>query len=225
MLRIAHRGASGYAPENTLASFQKALDLSVDMIELDVYHVKDGALVVMHDRKVDRTTNGTGYVESKTLEELKQLVLEGKEKVPILTEVLDLVNKRVQVNIELKGERTASPVAQLIDQYVHEKGWSYDHFLVSSFNHTELALFKKLLPVVRIGALTSTIPLDYAKFAEDLGAYSAHLYIEFINKAFVEDAKKRGLKVFVYTANDKDDISALKSLGVDGLFGNYPDRI
>lgn len=225
MQRIAHRGASGYAPENTLAAFKKAIDLGVDMVEMDVYVVKDGSLVIMHDRKVDRTTNGFGYIEEKTLEEIKKLTLEDNQKVPLLSEAIDLIDKKAIVNIELKGEGTAEPVSKLIKKYVQKSDWTYEHFFVSSFNHPELAFFKQLLPSVMIGALTTTIPVDYAKYAQDLGAYSAHFYIEFINKAFVDDAKERGLQVYVYTANDVDDISAMKALGVDGIFSNYPDLI
>src|SRR5690242_11883524 len=92
---IGHRGASGYEPENTLASFKEALALGVDMIELDVYVIKTGELVVMHDSTVNRTTNGTGRVEALSLKELRQLDAGAGEKVPLLSEVLDLVNKAV----------------------------------------------------------------------------------------------------------------------------------
>jgi len=225
MLRIGHRGAMGYAPENTLKSFQKALDLGVDMIELDVHICKFGELVVIHDDKVDRTTNGQGYVGDKNFAEIKSLDAGQGEKIPKLEEVFDLVDKRVSINIELKGQNTAKPVARLIDQYINDCNWTSDQFFVSSFNHYELKKFKNLRPEIRIGILMSSIPIDYCNYAEKIEAYSLNLNLEFINQTFVDNAHTRGLKVFVYTVNDKDDINRMKKIGVDGLFSNYPDRI
>lgn len=225
MLKIGHRGAMGYEPENTLRSFKKGLELGVDMVELDVYALKTGELVVIHDDKVDRTTDGHGYVMDKTFEEIKSLDAGDGEKIPTLQEVLELVDKKVQVNIELKGEGTAQPVAKVIDQYIKDKGWSGDHFIVSSFDHYELKEFNSLKPEIRIGALITGIPIGYCDYAEKVNAYSVNLNLEFINQKFVDDAHGRGLKVFVYTVNDKDDINRMKDLGVDGLFSNFPDRI
>ena len=225
MLKIGHRGACGYEPENTLLSFKKALELGVDMIELDVYRLQDGHVIVIHDDKVDRTTNGTGYVWNKRYDEIKKLDAGEGEQVPSLEEVLNLINRKAKVNIELKGEGTAEAVAEIIKAYIKDKGWEMNDFLVSSFNHPELIKLKKRLPQIRIGALITGIPVDYAKFAEDMNAYSVNLCIEFINKEFVEDAHKRGLKVFVWTANELDDIARMQELGVDGLFTNFPDRL
>lgn len=225
MLKIGHRGARGHEPENTLRSFKKALDLGVDMLELDVYVLKTGELVVIHDDRVDRTTNGQGYVVDKSLQELRSLDAGKGEKIPTLEEILSLVNKRVPINIELKGEGTAEPVAKLVDVYIKEKGWTNKHFLVSSFNHYELKKFKDLKPQINIGALICGIPIGYSEFAENLKAYSINLSLEFINQTLVDDAHQRGLKVFVYTVNEKDDINKMKALGVDGLFSDYPDRI
>ena len=225
MLKIGHRGAMGYAPENTLKSFKKGLALGVDMLELDVYALKTGELVVIHDDKVDRTTNGQGYVMDKTFDEIRSLDAGEGEKIPTLQEVLDLVDKKVQVNIELKGENTAGSVAKVIDEYINEKSWTNEHFLVSSFNHYELKEFNSLKNDIRIGALITGIPIGYCDYAEKVNASSVNLCIEFINQKFVDDAHKRGLKVFVWTVNDKDDINRMRDLGVDGLFSNYPDRI
>jgi len=225
MLRIGHRGACGYAPENTLASFKKALELSVDYIELDVLLSRDGFLVVIHDDKVDRTTNGTGLVIKKALEELKQLDAGNGEKIPTLQEVLDLIDKKAKVNIELKGKETAEPVAQLIETYVRTKGWTYDDFIISSFDNQGLHVFKALKPQVKIGALIADTPLDYVKFKKDLKAYSINISMEFINKRFVDNAHIHGLKVLVFTVNDINDIERIKKLNVDGIFSDFPDRI
>ena len=224
-MKIGHRGAMGYAPENTLKSFQKALELNIDAIELDVYVCKSGELVVIHDDKVDRTTNGKGYVVEKTLDELRILNAGEGEKIPLLSEVLDLVNKKVQINIELKGIGTAKPVYELIEDYVKNKSWTYEHFIISSFNHYELKTFKELNSNIKIGALIAGIPIGFAEFAEKLNAHSVNLCIEFINQEFVDDAHKRGLKVYVWTVNDFDDINRIKSFNVDGILSNFPDRL
>ena len=225
ILKVGHRGTMGYCPENTLMSFQKALDLKMDMTELDVYICKSGELVVIHDDKVDRTTDGHGYIWNKTFTELRKLDAGQGEKIPLLSEVLDLVEHRVKVNIELKGFGTALAVSKLIEDYVQNKGWKYDDFLVSSFIHHELQHFHSLIPQIWIGALIGSIPIGYAKFAEELGAQSIHMFLEFINQKFIDDAHQRGLKVFVWTVNDLDDIERMKNMGVDGFFSNFPDRL
>lgn len=225
MLKIGHRGAMGYEPENTLRSFQKALDLGVDMVELDVYVLKAGELVVIHDDKVNRTTNGKGYVIDKSYEEIRFLDAGKGEKIPTLEEVFELVSKKVPINIELKGKNTAESVADLIKEYIEKRGWTVEHFLVSSFDHYELKRFKELMPKIRVGALITGIPIGYSDYAKSLDAYSVNLNLEFIDQKFVDDAHNKGFKVFVYTVNDEDDINRMRALGVDGLFSNYPDRI
>jgi len=224
MVLIGHRGAMGYAPENTLKSFKKALELNVDMVELDVYRCKTGELVVIHDDRLERTTNGIGYVEDKTFIELRKLDAGEGEKIPLLTEVLDFIDKRVPINIELKGINTAEGVAEVIREHII-RGWSYDDFLVSSFNHHELSHIKQILPEIQIGALLIGLPITYAQFAQDLHAYSLNISIEFINQDFVNDAHTRGLKVYVFTVNHPEDMNRLRVLGVDGVFSNVPDKL
>ncbi|MCX6799927.1 MAG: glycerophosphodiester phosphodiesterase family protein [Candidatus Falkowbacteria bacterium] len=223
--KIGHRGAMGYAPENTLASFQKALDLKVDMIEFDVHVCKSGELVVIHDDKVDRTTNGEGYVKNLTLKELQSLDAGSWEIIPTLENALDLINRKVKINIELIGEKIAEPVFKLIEEYVKNKNWQYDDFWISSFNHYQLEEFSALNPQIKIGALIEAIPIGYAEFTEGMNASSVNLSLAFIDQAFVDDAHRRGLKVFVWTVNELDDILRMKNLGVDGMFSNFPDRL
>ena len=225
ILKIGHRGAMGYEPENTLSSFKKALELNVDMVELDVHVCKTGELVVIHDDKVDRTTNGRGYVIEKKFNELRTLDVGNGEKIPTLEEVLDLINKKIKVNIELKGEGTAKPAFEVIERYVRDRNWKYDDFLISSFNHYELKKFNELNPRTKIGLLIADMSISYAEFAGKVNAYSVNICIEFINQALVDDIHKRGLKVFVWTVDDLEDIARMKLLGVDGIISNFPDRI
>ena len=225
ILTIGHRGAMGHEPENTIRSFKKAIELNVDAIELDVYVCKTGELVVIHDDKIDRTTNGIGYTAEKTFAELRQLDAGKGELIPTFEEVLDFVDKRVIVNIELKGRNTAFTTHQVIDKYIQNYGWSALDFMVSSFDHRALNEFKQLSPQIPIGVLIEGIPLSYSDCAVELNAQSINLSLDFINQDFVNHAHNNGLKVYVYTVNDDDDITKMKSLNIDGIFCNFPERL
>ncbi len=225
LTKIGHRGVRGYASENTLASFKKSLEFDIDMVELDVLVCATGELLLMHDYRIDRTTDGVGYLQEKTFQELRALDAGNGEKIPTLQEVFDLLDRKVKVNIEMKGERAARPVANAIKTYIKQCGWREDDFLVSSFNHYELREFSALCPNIKVGAIIAGIPIGYAECAQKVNAYSIHLSKEFINKALVDNAHQRGIKVFVYTVNEPQDIEKVKVLGVDGIFSDYPDRL
>jgi glycerophosphoryl diester phosphodiesterase len=179
----------------------------------------------MHDDTLDRTTNGFGNVWEKSLNELKALDAGNGQKVPTLIEVCDLVDKRVKINIELKGEDTALLTSELIHEYVTAKGWSFDDFYVSSFNHAELALFKQVCPEVKIGGLYEGSDAPLAAFKRDYNGFTAiGISKNSLTQEYVDEAHHRNLKIYVYTVNDADEISAMKKMGVDGIFCNYPDR-
>jgi len=223
LLCIGHRGAMGHAPENTLASIRKALELSVHCVEIDVYCV-DGQLVVFHDSRLERTTNGTGYLLEQNFTDLRSLDAGNGERIPTLKEVFETVHLQAGVNIELKGPDTARPVVEFISK-MRDIGWSDDLILISSFDHRELAQIRKLDPRIKVGAMIVGLPVDDAAFAESLGAYSVHLSLEFIDRRFVDDAHSRGLRVFVFTVNHPEDIIKMGEIGVDGIFTNYPERV
>lgn len=225
MLRIGHRGAGGYNPENILESFKKAIELGIDIIELDVQRCKTGEIVVMHDFKVDRTTNGKGYVAGKTLTELEELDAGHSQKIPTLAEVLSFVAGRIGVEIELKSEGIATDVAKIIKNCLDDGKWKPDFFVVASFNHYELLDFKKLMPDIAIAPFLVGIPIGYAEFGEKMGAKVVNIYYEAINKNFVEDTHKRGMQIIAWTVNDEESIARLRALGVDGIISDYPDKI
>lgn len=222
----------GYKPENTLSSFQKAIELGVDMVELDVHLCKSGELVVIHDEKVDRTTNGRGFVADMTLAELKKLNVGNGQTISILEEVFDFVNKRVGVNIELKGKGTAKAVADTVRHYV-SRGWGENMFIISSFDQKELREFRQYNPNARIGILVrSKIIILWKKevrylldFAKLIGAYSVHVPLRKFSVGFLRQARELGFKVFVWTVDLPDDIEKLKEARVDGIFSNFPDRL
>lgn len=221
---FGHRGAMGYEPENTLRSFARAIELGVDAIELDVYNIGE-QLIVFHDETLERTTNGSGRIFDHSLKDLRKLDAGQGEKIPLLSEVLDLVNRKVVVNIEIKGANCSKLVADTILSYCQNHGWKTEDFLVSSFDHPQLKAISNLIPTLRIGALIYGIPLDYAQCASSLKAYSLHVSSEFINSKLVLDAKARGLKVFTYTVNGLSEFELVRDIGVDGVFTNFPDRL
>lgn len=185
----------------------------------------ENELVVIHDETLERTTNGTGYVIKQSLEYLRTLDAGKGQRIPLLREVFNLVYKRAGINVELKGRNTALPVTALIDEYVKNHDLTYDQVLVSSFDHNELKKIKALQPKIKIGALISSIPRHYARFAEMMDAYSVHIKKRSVNKRFIDDAHKRGLKVFVFTINSTEDIARMQFLGADGIFTDYPELL
>jgi len=225
MLKIGHRGAMGYAPENTLASFDKALELGVDGIELDVHLCKSGELVVIHDARVNRTTNGKGLVIDKTLEEIKILDAGNGQHIPTLSEVLDFVDRRAVIDIELKAEGIGKSVAEILRRYIQEYGWKNDLFMISSFDYHELKRCHDSIPEVPFGPIIAAKPLDYALFAQSMKADTIMPFYEFLNGEFVQDAHQRGLKVMTWTVNRPEDIKKMLNIGVDGIISNYPDRL
>jgi len=218
---IAHRGASGYEPENTLRSFKRAINMGAPMIELDVHRTKSGQMVVIHDPFINN--NPQLLVKDLTWTQLQQYDMGQGERIPLLSQVLDLVDKQIVINIELKVDGLAQSVAQLLTQYIQEKKWSPDHFIVSCFDHYQVLAFKNYAPSIKTGVIFDGNPIGLAQIATNAKAEYAIMYYEWITAAFVKDAHKRGVKVFVYTVNDKPLARTVSALGVDGIFSNYPD--
>ena len=223
MLCIGHRGAMGHEPENTLLSVRAAIAFGVDAIEIDVYNLENN-LIVIHDRDLSGTTNGKGYIEHSNLNYVRSLDAGKGERVPILKEVFDTVNRHALINIELKGSNTAEPVVNLIRAYV-ARGWSYADFVVSSFNHYELNIVKQTCPKITIGMLIYGLPWDYLSSAKELQADIVIPSLDYVDANLVNTAQQQGLQVWVYTVNQPDDIELMRGLGVDGIFTNYPERV
>ncbi|ATL98947.1 glycerophosphodiester phosphodiesterase [Aeromonas bestiarum] len=220
---IAHRGASGLAPENTLKAIRLALTLGAQAIEIDVQRA-DGELWVFHDRRLERCTNGGGVLTAQSRAYLAGLDAGEGEPIPTLWQVMEAIAGKAELHIELKGAQTADEVARLTRRAEAELGFTPAHWVVSSFHHPELARFAALRPEIRLGALTATIPLTLAAFAAELGAWSLNCDLDFVDTALVMDAHRRGLKVLVYTVDQPADLAALAAMGVDGIFTNRPDR-
>ncbi|OXG09463.1 glycerophosphoryl diester phosphodiesterase [Flavobacterium araucananum] len=225
MLKIAHRGARGYEPENTLKSFQKALDLKADGIELDVHLSSDGHIIVIHDETIDRTTNGKGFVNTFSLAELKTFLIDDQYEIPTLKQVFDLVNKKCLINIELKGLGTADKVAALIEEYITEKNWNYGHFIVSSFNWDLLKETSNLNSNIAIGVLTEEDVNKALAFAELIQAHAINPDYQLLNLENVQEIQDKGFMVLPWTVNTAEDIQKIKSFNVDGIISDFPDKI
>lgn len=238
---IAHRGASGHAPENTLASFQKAIEIGVDMIELDVHLSADDSIIVMHDYKLSRTTNGTGEIADHSYQELKKLDAGSKfssafkgEKIPTLNEVLELVKGRCKVLIELKWPSSGN-YAGLVKKVVetirnqHAESWT----ILQSFETSYLQEAEQIAPDIERQELlfgqATLLPiyfnrsLHFGKFIPEKGILSINLFYIYLNKKLIQKYHKNGQSVYAFTVNNTKDMTKAISMGADGLITNFPD--
>ncbi len=217
MLKIGHRGARALEPENTLRSFRKAVELGVDAVELDVRLTKDGEVVVIHDERVERTTDGSGLVSNFTLEEIRGFNAEKGEKIPTLGEALDFLKGKVKVLIELKEVSFEEKVLDLIK----ERGMVNDVIIVS-FLEKALRRVRELDGDVATG-LIYVRHKKPREAALELGAeYLLPLY-RFTHSADVKKAHESGLKVIVWTINTQEEATTYKQKGVDGIATDKPN--
>ncbi len=216
---IAHRGASSYKPENTMLSFQKAIELGAKIIEFDVRKSLDGHLVVMHDSKVNRTTNGDGKVNNINLAELNNLDAGNGEKIPTVEDVLILFKGKGKFVIELKEENTEKQILDMIYKY----DLANDVILVS-FKKRVLKRLRALDGNITTGLITLT-GIGCVRTAVELGcrAVATHVYLATKNK--VQNAHENGLLFFCWTTDDKRKCLELKRKGVDGVITNKPDLL
>jgi glycerophosphoryl diester phosphodiesterase len=215
MLKIGHRGAKGHAQENTLASFQKAIELGVDMIELDVYHSSDNIPMVIHDKSIDRTTTAKGLVAAHTAEMLQHL------GVPTLNEVFNLVQTKCDINIEIKNFETVDSVLHLLNTSSFPK----NKLLISSFDWNALQEVRFHDNTLSIGVLTETDLKLAIAFAKFIKAYTIHPQYHLLTKENTQQIQSQNFKVFPWTVNEPEDITFVKSLQVDGIITDFPDRL
>ncbi len=235
----AHRGNSGFYPENTMYAFKKSLDLDIYGIELDVHKTKDGVIVVHHDETVDRMFDGQGTIKKMTFDQIKDLTLKDEEfklnpecKISTLEDVLIMLEPtKFNLNIELKNDKVSyknleEDVIALIKKYNLEK-----RVLISSFNHKSLKKCKKINSKIQTGYLLSSDKFKkrnlkkILKTAKDCDCSYIHPSYDIVDKEFVESAHKKGFLVQVYTVNSVTIMRKLIKLKIDGVFTNYPKII
>lgn len=227
----AHRGASGHAPENTLEAFALAIQMGADGIELDVQFTKDRELVVLHDERIDRTSDGTGFVVDYTLTELKEMNFNNQHpeypnvKIPTLREVLELIKPtELVVNIELKtGINFYDGIEQATVSLVEEMGMQ-DRVIYSSFNHQSVMRVKKISPTAKTGFLYSNGIYNVVDYAKQHGVDALHpSVVNMQYEGLVEESKEKQIKLHVWTVNHEDEMRTLIDAGVDAIITNYPD--
>ncbi len=218
ILNIGHRGAMAYAPENTMTSFQLAVDQGADMFELDVKVTSDGVVIVMHDNKVNRMTNGRGRISQMSAKDIYELRILGTEKVPTLEGVLDKFGGTIGINIELKARGTGSLCVDL----VVKKGLTA-RVLFSSFDGMELARVREANSDARLAFLCEEKKIEIVSIAERLGCEVVAPKHRLCKPDLVKMAHSKGLKVYVWTVNNPKKMRKFIDMGVDGIITNKPD--
>ena len=217
MMKVGHRGARAYEPENTLRSFRKAIELGVDAVELDVRKTKDDEIVVIHDTDIKRTTNGSGLVSDLTLQQIKSFSTEKSEKIPTFAEALDFIDKKVKVFIELKETGFEEQVLSII-----KKKELADSVVIVSFLEDALKKVRELDPEIETGLIYARHK-NPLKTALELNAQWLLAFYKFTHTANVQKAHENGLKVLVWTVNTREEVAEMKNKGVDAIASDKPD--
>lgn len=229
---IAHRGGREWAPENTLAAFRKSLEFGAAGIELDIQRCSTGELVVIHDEDLARTTNGVGLVKDCSLGELRRLSAGAwfdksfaEERIPLLAEVLELVDGKMMINIELKNAPIDYPeieddLLNVIEDYAHPEG-----LIISSFDHKLLDRLHAKADHLKIAILGAAVFLDLAELATRIGATYFHPAFDCVRPDVMADARSAGLKVNVWTCNTQQDWRRAVKMEVDGIVTDDPEGL
>lgn len=231
---ISHRGASGYAPENTLAAFELAIKMGSKNFEFDVHMTKDGKLVVHHDYDLKRTAGRETTIAAVNYSELKKFNVGNKfgypfERVPLLSEVIDLLSPAAEwINFEIKNDENVYPgLEKEVVKFINARPGVYEKSLLSSFDHGTLKRLRELDKGVKLGYLghnlKTALLLPAIMRARKVGAVNFHMHLRLAYKLHVAMLHKAGMKVCVYTVNKREDALKMERIGVDGIFSNYPD--
>ena len=223
VLRIAHRGASDYAPENTLEAFRKAVKLKLDVVEFDVHHTKDGMLVIMHDHNVKRTTDGLGSLHKFSLKELRKFHEPNGESVPTLQEVINILKNKCICKIDIKDSNLIEKVLKIIKKNHIENSVIITSELISVLKKT-----KNLSPEIKMemGGFKEKRPVkEIIKEVKDIKAEIISPHYSIITKKLVNESHKNGLEVHVWTVDNPKLMKKMIKLGVDGITSNYADKI
>ncbi|WP_180960325.1 glycerophosphodiester phosphodiesterase [Neobacillus cucumis] len=236
-IKIGHRGAAGYSPENTFASFHKALLLGVDYLELDVQMTKDSELVVIHDATVNRTTNGKGKVRDFTLKEIQTLDAGSwfdpkfcGEKVPSFCEVLDEFAGKVGILLEIKNPNLYPGIEEKIADELIKRDLTHHEgpqVIVQSFDQQCLKRFHQLIPSIQIGVLLKKIT-GKGISTKELLSFSSYVSfvnpkITMVNQRLISKIHQHGFKTFIWTVRRRNEVNLLKHLRVEGIISDYPD--
>ena len=224
---VGHRGAMGHALENTIESVKKAIKLNVDGIEIDVFKSKTGELVVYHDPFLSRLSNSNAFIEQISLDSIKKVELKGGLSIPTLNEVIDIIPEKIFLNIELKGSNTAFETNKVIIEYLKEFNLPPSKFIISSFRWDELKKIRSINKDVPIAILVDSLHKidDAIKLAKQINAVALNPNNKFITRGIVNKIQSNNIKVYPYTINNPKNIKRMRSMGVDAIITDYPERI
>lgn len=229
---FGHRGASGYVPENTLEAFDLAMKQGADGVELDVQLTKDGEVVVVHDERIDRVSNGHGYVRDYTLRELKEYsfhnhMMEYQNiRIPTLKEVLELLKPSgMKVNIEIKTGIYWYPEIEQKTLEIVKSAQMEERIIYSSFNHYSIQKIQQLDSQAETAFLFSDVILDMEKYTDHRGVKGIHPAVYHLKMSnFLDKFQENGKRIRVWTVNEENDIREFVEKGVTAIITNYPDR-
>jgi len=223
----AHRGASGLAPENTIASVKKAIELKADYSEIDAQEISDGSIIIFHDTSLNRTTGNNGNIWNQTLQTLSQMEAGSwfseeftGEKIPLLEEIIDLANDAMKLNIELKMNGNEKLLAKKVVKIVHNKNF-VDRCIITSFDFNEVNKVREIDRNIKIGYIFKNIPEDIDVFTADCEILSVSRKI--VDSEFVNKAKLFNKEIHVWTVNNPEEMEKLINLGVDNIITDRPD--
>jgi glycerophosphoryl diester phosphodiesterase len=234
---VAHRGATGYAPENTIAAFDKGVEMKADYIEIDVQRSKDGELVIIHDTTVDRTTDGTGRVKDLSFEQLRSLDAgswKGEEftgeKIPAFDEILDRYHGKVGILIELKAPELYPGIEAQVAQELIERNLDKpqnEKIIIQSFNFESMKITNSLLPKVPIGVLTSNRAHTTEQALQEFATYADYFNPSYgiVTKELVDQVHSLGMKIQSWTVRSQEAADFLLEMNVDGIITDYPDYV
>ena len=217
----------GHVLENTIESVQKAIELNVDGIEIDVFKSKTGELVVYHDPFLSRLSNSNAFIEQISLDSIKKIELIGGYFIPTLKEIVDIIPEKIFLNIELKGQYTAFETNKIIINYLNTYNFPVSKFIISSFRWDELKKIRSFNKDIPIAILVDSLYKidDAIKLAKQINAVALNPNKEFITKEIVNKIQSKNIKVYPYTINTPRNIRKMRSMGVDAIITDYPERI
>ena len=217
----------GHVLENTIESVQKAIELNVDGIEIDVFKSKTGELVVYHDPFLSRLSNSNAFIEQISLDSIKKIELIGGYFIPTLKEIVDIIPEKIFLNIELKGQDTSFETNKIITNYLKTYNFPISKFIISSFRWDELKKIRSINKDIPIAILVDSLYKidDAIKLAKQINAVALNPNKEFITKEIVNKIQSKNIKVYPYTINTPRNIRKMRSMGVDAIITDYPERI
>ena len=217
----------GHVLENTIESVQKAIELNVDGIEIDVFKSKTGELVVYHDPFLSRLSNSNAFIEQISLDSIKKIELIGGYFIPTLKEIVDIIPEKIFLNIELKGQDTAFETNKIIINHLNTYNFPVSKFIISSFRWDELKKIRSFNKDIPIAILVDSLYKidDAIKLAKQINAVALNPNKEFITKEIVNKIQSKNIKVYPYTINTPRNIRKMRSMGVDAIITDFPERI